>query len=443
MARVYIESYGCSLNLSEGEAMAGLLLERGHVPVDSPAEADCLVVNMCSVKTPTERKIVRRVRELAGAGKPLIVAGCIPPDGERTFAAISPQISLVGTHQLHRIADGVEAALAGKRVAFLERAERVKLGLPKVRRSQVIGIVPISSGCDLACAYCATRLIKGRLFSYPQQDILKEAERLTTEGCRELWLTSQDNAAYGSERAGRQGRSSLPDLLEAIAALPDDFRVRVGMMNPSSALAVLDRLLDAFASEKVFKFFHVPVQSGSDSVLAGMGRSYTVAEFRAIARVIRERFPESTLSTDIICGFPGETDAEFKETLSLLRDVKPDVLNISRFWPRPGTAAALLPDQVHGSITKERSTAVAALFKRISEERCAGWRGWEGQALVDEPGTRPGTAVARNAAYRPIAVSCGSCDEKVLLGKTVRVRVIGAGPHYLLGEIVRADTGRL
>lgn len=434
MARVYIESYGCSLNMGEAEAMAGLLMERGHVPVDSPAEAELIIVNMCSVKTPTERKIVRRARELARAGKLLIVSGCIPPDGERTFAAVSPQISLVGTPQLHRIADGVEAALAGKRVAFLERSERVKLGLPKVRAHPVIGIVPISSGCDMACGYCATRLVKGKLFSYPARDIREEIARHLKEGCREVWLTSQDNGAYGSERAGR---SMLPGLLENVCALDCEFRVRVGMMNPGSIRDSLEALLSAFSSEKVFRFFHIPVQSGSDRILARMGRGYTIEEFRTIVRAIRERFPESTLSTDVICGFPGESGAEFKETLSLIHDVRPDVLNISRFWPRPGTPAAGLPEQVHGSVTKERSRELTALFRKISEERCESWLGWEGAALVDEPGTKPGTVIGRNNAYRPIALRCAPSEEKVLLGKSVRVRVTGAGPHYLTGDLVR------
>ncbi len=428
MARVYIESYGCSLNQSEREAMAGLISGRGHKMAESPEKADALIVNMCSVKSPTERKILKRVSGLSALNKPLIVAGCLPAGGEQRITAISPRISLVNTQNLHRIAEAVENALRGNLVEYLAREKHLKLGLPKIRHNPVVGIIPISDGCDLACSYCVTTAIKGPLLSYPAKDIREEIMRGYSDGVREFWLTSQDNGAYYTERAGR---CMLPGLLNCIAKLDGGFRVRVGMMNPRYIRDVLDCLVESFADEKFFRFFHIPVQAGSDRILKEMGRGYTTDDFLNVAGAFRERYPESALSTDVICGFPGESDEEFEETMELVRSVKPDVLNISRFWPRPGTRAARMPDQLHGSVTKERSSAVARLFAGISKERCNAWKGWEGTALVDEPGTKKGTVIARNSAYRPIVLKGG----KKMLGTFVRVKVTGAGPHYLLGKL--------
>lgn len=430
MTRVYIESYGCSLNLSEGEVMAGLLSNSGHKIADAPENADALIVNMCSVKTPTERKILKRVRELSTLKRPLIVAGCLPIGGKTALTGISPCISLVNTQNLHRIAEAVDTVLGGNHIEYLTKEKHLKLGLPKLRRNPVVGIIPISDGCDLACSYCVTTAIKGPLLSYPAKDIREEMTRGYSDGVREFWLTSQDNGAYYTERLGR---CMLPSLLNGIAKLDGEFRVRVGMMNPRYIIEVLDGLAESFADERFFRFFHIPVQAGSDHILKEMRRGYTADDFLNVAGAFRERYPESTLSTDVICGFPGESDVEFEETLALLREVKPDVLNISRFWPRPGTRAARMPDQLHGSVTKERSSAAARLFAEISKERCAAWEGWQGTALVDELGTKKGTVIARNNAYRPIVLK----GTKAMLGKFVQVKVTGAGPHYLLGKLLR------
>lgn len=407
--------------------MAGLVSGSGHEIADAPEKADALIVNMCSVKTPTERKIIKRVRQLSALEKPMIVAGCLPIGGEHRISSISQHISLVNTQNLHRIVEAVDSALRGDHVEYLTKEKHPKLGLAKIRRNPIVSIIPISSGCDLACSYCVTTAIKGPLLSYPAKDIRDEITRGYKDGAREFWLTSQDNGAYYIDKTGK---CMLPGLLNGIANLKGNFRVRVGMMNPGYIMDVLDELVDSFADERFFKFFHIPVQAGSDRILEEMKRGYTVKDFISVVRSFRKRYPESTLSTDVICGFPGETEEEFEQTLALLKKVKPDVLNISRFWPREGTKAARMPDHIHGSITKERSTATAKLFTDISRERCDSWKGWKGIALVDEVGSKPGTVVARNNAYRPIVLKAG----KKLLGKFITVKITGAGPHYLLGE---------
>ena len=432
MAPIYIESYGCALNFSEGEVMAGLLREAGHEITHSVKKADALIVNMCSVKTPTEHKILRRVRELhaENESRPIIVAGCIPVGGKKKIEAISKNISLVNTQNIQQIGSAVETALSGGRTVLLTKDKKKKLSLPKILRNPVVGIIPISSGCDLACTYCVTTILKGELWSYPAKDIRDEIVRHHTMGCREFWLTSQDNGAYYTDRVKR---CMLPELLNGITELEGEFRVRVGMTNPVYVLDILDAFLDSFASEKIFKFLHVPVQSGNDRILGEMKREYTASDFKTLVKAFRKRYPESTLSTDVICGFPGETEEEFEETLELVREIKPEVLNISRFWLRDGTMAMHMPNQNHGSITKERSRKVTKLFVKISKESCEAWKGWEGIALVDEPGSKPGTVIARNNAYRPIVLK----GNAKMLGKFVQVKITGAGPHYLFGELLK------
>jgi len=216
--------------------------------------------------------------------------------------------------------------------------------------------------------------------------------------------------------------------------LSGDFKVRVGMMTPNMIADIQDRLIDAFKSDKVFKFLHLPVQSGDDETLKRMRRFYTTLEFRGIVNSFRAQFPDLTIATDVIVGFPGETRKAFEKTLELLEEVKPDVTNVSKFFARPKTSAAQMQEGlVAQEDIKRRSTAAAELAKRISLDRNLRWVGWVGEVLVDEKGKVEGSWVGRNFAYKPVVVK----SPENLLGKTVRVKVVEASITYLKGEIVR------
>jgi MiaB/RimO family radical SAM methylthiotransferase len=245
-------------------------------------------------------------------------------------------------------------------------------------------------------------------------------------GAKEFWITSQDTAAYGRDLG-----TDLAELLTAIGCLSGDFRVRIGMMTPNLITEMQTRLITAFDNPKIFKFLHLPVQSGDDSVLQYMRRFYTAAEFKEIVKTFRSEFPQLTLATDVIVGFPGETAEAFDNTLKLLEEVKPDVTNISKFFARPKTIAARLKEGLVGKEeTKRRSTVTAELAKRLSAERNQRWVGWSGEVLVDEKGKVEGSWVGRNFAYKPIVVK--SADN--LLGKTLQVKVVDALGTYLKGE---------
>jgi MiaB/RimO family radical SAM methylthiotransferase len=226
--------------------------------------------------------------------------------------------------------------------------------------------------------------------------------------------------------------NNLAELLEAIGDLAGDFKVRVGMMTPNMVTDMQDKLISTFRSDKVFKFLHLPVQSGDDETLKRMRRFYTAEQFKSIVDAFRAVFPDLTLATDIIAGFPGETAEAFEKTLKLLEEVKPDVVNVSKFFARPKTTAAKMQDGLVLGEIKRRSTIAAKLAKRISLEQNKRWVGWVGEVLVDEKGKVEGSWVGRNFAYKPIAIK--STDD--LLGKTVRIKVASAAETYLKGTIV-------
>jgi threonylcarbamoyladenosine tRNA methylthiotransferase CDKAL1 len=204
----------------------------------------------------------------------------------------------------------------------------------------------------------------------------------------------------------------------------------VGMMNPNHVLNMLDELIEAFKGDRIFKFIHIPVQAGNDEVLKRMNRRYSADDFRRIVKEFRKKIPKMTISTDIICGFPGETDEQFNDSVELIREIKPDVLNISRFWPRPGTAAEKMEGQLHGNITKERSTLLQKVHEEVSFEKNRKWIGWKGKVLIDEKG-KPGTNtfIGRNYCYKPVVVKPGR--KKINLGDFIEVKIKNVTGHDL------------
>jgi tRNA A37 methylthiotransferase MiaB len=207
------------------------------------------------------------------------------------------------------------------------------------------------------------------------------------------------------------------------------FFVRVGMMNPDTIMPVLKELIEAYKSPKLFKFLHIPVQSGNDRVLKMMGRKYTVLDFKRCSGD-EEGISELSISTDIIVGFPGESEEEFMDSMRLLEWLKPDVLNLSRFTPRPGTAAAGMEGQLKGEVTKERSERMAKLFGKILDANNRGWLGWEGEVYADERGKNE-SFMARNYAYKPVVIK----TKEDIRGRFLRVKIRGTSRYYIEGKL--------
>jgi threonylcarbamoyladenosine tRNA methylthiotransferase CDKAL1 len=413
--RVFVEGHGCSASLADTEIISGLVRHSGYKLVNNPEEADIAVLVTCSVKTVTEQRMLSRIRDFEG--KKLVVAGCLPKADPEAVLKIRGDLSLVGPNNLDRVAPAIEAALSGQQLIALQPSKLVKLGLPRSRLNSVVGIVEVSSGCLSSCTFCQVKLVKGTVFSYPEEAIVEEAASLLGQGAKELWLTSTDNAAYGKD-----SRTTLPALVRKVAALSGDFKIRLGMMNPLLTERVLDDLVECLQLEKVFKFLHLPVQSGSDRILNLMQRGYSVANFLSIVDRIRKEIPGVTLSTDIIVGFPTETESEFRESMELLERIRPDVLNLSRFGARNGTKAAVMEGQISAEVSKRRSTLMTNLAKKIQNEINATWIGWKGTVLLDEHAK--GAVIGRNFAYKPCLIQTSSYSEgNFPLGKEIEVRI--------------------
>ena len=418
MAKVWIEAYGCSASFADSEMISGLILNGGHTLAESEKDADLNMIVTCSVKDATADKMVHRIKNLKS--KPLVVAGCLPKAEQSTVEKFSPKASLLGPNSLGKTLDVIGSTLGGVKIIELEDSDVSKIGLPKVRLNPAVGIIEIASGCMSECTFCQTKISKGDLQSYRIGDIVRQVRHELEDGCVEIWLTSTDNGCYGFDIG-----TNLAELVRSVSEVKGDFMIRVGMMNPMYLPRIKDDLLKSFTSPKVFRFLHIPVQSGSDKVLRDMKRGHTSRIFLDTNHSVRDKFGKFTISTDIIVGFPTEKEEDFMKTLDMIEETKPDVINLSRYSPRPGTKASEM-EQMDVSEIKSRSKIVFDMAKRISFERNSEWIGWEGEVLFDEVSN--GTIKGRNFAYKQVIV-----DEQVRIGQKACVEISRATSSGLYG----------
>lgn len=396
---VYIETFGCTANVGDEMKMRAILRKNGHEIVES-READVVIVNTCTVTKRTELNVIKRLKELKEQGKEVIVAGCM--------AAAQPELvkSILG--------DDVKMITPGD----------ICNGEQALDFDGVIAVIPIAMGCVGTCSYCIVKQARGELRSYEPEKICEAVKSAVERGAREIRITSQDCSAYGWDGFGIK----LPELLELVTSVEGDFRIRVGMMNPFTVIRILDELLEAFESEKIFKFFHVPVQSGSDKVLGDMSRNYKAADFIEIVKSIRKRFEYSTICTDFIIGYPTETEGDFFSSLNLLEAVKPEKVNITRFSPRPDTEASELKDLLERE-KKRRSRIFSAVYHRLVFAKNKELEGRKIPVLVTEMGKKGGV-IARDTSYRTIVIK-----NDLPLGATYTARITEAKSTYLLAKI--------
>ena len=432
--RVFVRSFGCSSSVADGEVMAGCLREAGFELVQNVETADIAVYNTCGVKAPTENKIIHLLKHVP-ADKRLIVAGCLPMiNFSRLTREVRPD-AVVGPALGEGIVGVVRRVLNGEKLVVLDGSlcSKSDLYLPRVRVNPVIGVVPVAYGCVGECSYCCVRFARGKLRSFGVNEVVDYIRRSLSEGVKEFWFTGQDVACYGLDLG-----SSIVDLLRKVCNVDEfgEFWARVGMMTPNLLLSILDGLSEFLSEQRgmgrVFEFLHVPVQSGDDGVLRLMNRRYCVEDFKRVVAVFRRMLPRVTVATDVIVGFPSEDEEAFENTVELIREVKPDVVNVSKFFARPNTAAVRIDGKVEAGELKRRSEVLADLIGRIGLEKNKAWVGWSGRVLVDERGKKPSSWVGRNFAYKPVVVRC---DED-LLGRFLNVRVVDAYQSHLLGEVV-------
>lgn len=416
--KIGVLTYGCSVNKSDSELMATLLADAGFELVLESEEPGIILVNTCIVKGPTESRIIRKLQDLEKAGKRVIVAGCMPKAYPKLLTRFKGFAVLgVNCFDVVEVVKGYLEEGNSKKVR--DSGEKV---LPKkIKFNKYIDIVPISEGCLGACTYCATRFARGGLRSYSPEAIVSEITESVKGGAKEIWLTSQDNGCYGFDIG-----TDITRLLRAIIEIPGEFKVRIGMMNPQHIKGYLNDLIEIYKSEKVFKFAHIPVQSGSDKILRDMKRGYSVKDYAGIVSRLKSAV-ELTVSTDIIVGYPTETDRDFKDTIKLLKKNPPDFLNLSRYWPRKGTVAGEM-GQLPRDIVAARSKKVTELYSKQFKKRNKSLM----KKIISVTFTEKKGAysVGRSPLYRPVLVAAEG-----LLGKTCKVKVIGARRSELIGEI--------
>ncbi|RLJ04927.1 MAG: hypothetical protein DRP08_00430 [Candidatus Aenigmatarchaeota archaeon] len=426
---IYIETYGCAANQSDSEIMAGLLSKAGFDIVHNIELADIIIINTCVVKGTTERKILFRIKELAEKNKKLIIAGCMPETELDKIRKIT-DASVIGTDST-KILSVVRRVLNNEHVIEIGTKSE-KVCLPKIMANPVRDIVQISEGCLSLCSFCLTRMARKNLFSYSPEKIIREINEAHSSGVKEFWLTSQDCGCYGFDIG-----TTITNLLKKITTeVRGKYRIRVGMMNPQHILNQLNELVEIYKDAHIFKFLHIPVQSGSDSILKDMKRGYSVNDFLHTIKRFRQKIPDITLWTDVIVGYPTETDDDFSKTTSLIKKIMPDYTNISRFTPRPHTKAAGLK-QLPSETKKQRSRAMTELVNKICLNQNRRWVGKECEILIDEYNRHHRTWIGRTAFYKQVVVKASEkSTRKFHLGDWLNVKITDAAQTHLVGEVI-------
>jgi len=415
--KVYLEVYGCTANKSDASLILGILKENSYEIVEKINDADLIVLLTCTVIDTTEQRMLSRLRVFRKTGKKVIVAGCMASIQTDLIRSILPDAKLLSPQYSHHILDVIE----DKDPSFTDKNKT----LFSKYYENTIAPISIAEGCMFTCSYCITSLARGKLKSYPMDEIIQDVCCAIKQGCKEIQLTAQDTSSYGLD-CGR----NLGELLMNFNKIKGEYRVRVGMMNPYTVLKNIDSIITGFENLKIYKFLHIPVQSGDNEILKKMNRKYTVDEFLEIIKIFRKNYPNITISTDVIVGFPTETDEQFQHTIDLLNRFKPDITNITRYSARPQTKAKTMKGRIKTEVTKKRSKILTELCSTISQENNLRHVGKKYNALITEKG-KNNTFVGRTENYKPIVLK-----QKADIGNFIPVGVTDAATTYLVGSII-------
>ncbi len=392
------------MNQGETEMIAEGLEKKGHIQVDSPEQADKAIIGTCVVIKKTEERMKRRIKVLEEKCSEVMVSGCLSSTHEEEMKNRCPNIDLIQPSEV----------------------EMSKKPL-KSKKNSVIGTIPISSGCLGNCTYCITRLARGDIESRSIQEIKERFKQLLSTSTKEIRLTSQDTAVYG-----RDLNIDLTDLLRELLGIEEDYRLRLGMMNVDTLRPIKTELMGLIEDDRIYKFLHLPLQSGSDKILKKMNRNYEVEEWKDTVQKFRKKFPDLTLSTDVIVGFPGETETDFEKTKEILEKTEPDIVNVTRFSPREGTKAAEMEDKVHSRKKKERSKQITDLRFKISRDLNEKYVGRRTDVLFLEKG-KNNSVKGRMDNYKVVVIKEEDDD---IIGKRKEVKIKEAEDIYLLGELI-------
>lgn len=422
---ISVEAYGCTMNSGESRLAMDMLRRFGYDVIRGPVDPDRVdiegaIIFTCDVIDSTERRMYRRMEEIHSSGIPLYVAGCLAVIDPATVIKRFPDAKILDSMGIRNLEISIKDAF-----------QPVKAGQVADRPSQaplrIDHIVPIATGCIGGCTYCITREARGSHISRTQDDVIKRIDQGSRRGLNEILLTSQDTGAWGVDLGDG---FDLPHLLCSIfSESSPDIRIRIGMMNPQHLERIGSGIIDAMEDIRLFRFLHLPLQSGSDRILGMMGRKYSAGSAIESIKEIRRRYPDMTISTDIITGFPTETDEDHMMSIEMLKEIYPDILNITRYSRRKGTPADTMKGQVIGSVSKARSREITRIQGSLTSSRLEKRLGLHKGCLVTEVG-KEGTMMARDRNYTPLVIP-GGID---LLGTFLDIRADSTGPTYLIGH---------
>ncbi len=436
--KAYVRTFGCQQSVNDGEKIKGVLLDIGCELVDAPGDANMIFFNTCAVREHAEQRVFGNVGALkalkaAMPGMLICICGCMTEQKGvvQHIKQSYPYVDLVlGVNAAATLPANVAAKLASRRKVLRAPEEDFDIyeDVPQVRENAIKAFLPIVYGCDNFCSYCIVPYVRGRERSREYSDIKAEFDALVAAGYKEITLLGQNVNSYGK---GLEEKIDFSDLLARLAETPGDYKLRFMTSHPKDATR---KLVDVIAANShIAKHLHLPVQSGSNTVLSRMNRKYTKESYLSLVHYARETCPGITFSTDIMIGFPDETDEDFEETLALVEAVGFTQLFTFIYSRRDGTEAANLPDNMTHRDKTERMSRLLKLQEGIMEEKAKEWLGNTYEALVEGP-ARDGACMAARLDNNMLCEFTGGED---LTGKFVQVRITGYKGALLQGELVK------
>jgi len=436
--RFFIETWGCQMNELDSQRMAGQMMQQGILPTKEPGEADIILLNSCSVREKAEQKVYSRLgeyRRFKRSGKELLIGlcGCVAQqEGERALARVPDLDFVLGPARVGELSDVVARRRAGERVVATGFPEVRSYDLDAIsRHGEYKGMVTIIEGCNKNCTFCIVPQTRGPERSRTLHEILREVRHLLDYGFQEIELLGQ---TVNHWRDPQNDSLDFADLLEAVATLPGLQRLRFVTSYPRD---FTPRMVEQMGRhENICPYLHLPVQSGSDQVLRRMGRGYTREAYLDLVRQLHRARPGLALSTDIIVGFPGETDDDFGQTFELLEEVRFSAIFAFKYSPRPGTAAPRLEGQVAPEVASERLQRLFDLQEGIQREINESLVGRDFDVVVTGWGKHPGSQVGRTPCHRVVNFSTGA--EPLPLGAVTRIRVEEGLSYHLCARVLPA-----
>jgi tRNA-2-methylthio-N6-dimethylallyladenosine synthase len=439
--KLHIKTFGCQMNAYDSERMAEALADHGYSPTDDPADADLVILNTCHIREKAAEKVyselgrvraVKRGRNARGLDTMIAVAGCVAQaEGQEILERASVVDLVVGPQGYHELPSLIGRVRGGERVVATDfPAEDKFLSLPDrpVSHGQPSAFITVQEGCDKFCTFCVVPYTRGAEYSRPVVAILAEAERLARRGAREITLLGQNVNAYRGE--GPEGLGwSLAKLLKRLAGVPEIERLRYTTSHPRD---MDDDLIALHGDEpKLMPYLHLPFQAGSDRILHAMNRKHTAGDYAEVVQRIRAARPDIALSTDIIVGFPGESDTDFEDTLALVQRIGFARAFSFKYSARPGTPAATLPNQVPDRIARDRLHILQSLLDDEARAFDAATVGRKLKVLFERQGRKPGQIAGRS----PYLQAVHGDGPRNLIGQIVDVDIVSAGPNSLTGVI--------